>query len=57
MKHTLCTQKVNKQKFIWAVILKMLLIHFLIHFYKIFNVYKKDQRKEELNLVLIVLKY
>ena len=37
MKHALCTQEVNKQKFIWAVILKMLLIHFLIQFYENFQ--------------------
>ena len=30
-------------------------IHFLIHFYKIFNVHKKHQMNKELNLFLIVL--
>ena len=33
------------------------LIHFLIHFYKIFNVYKKHQMKEEANLFLTVSNY
>ena len=33
------------------------LIHFLIHFYKIFNVYKKHQLKEEANLFQIGLNY
>ena len=36
---------------------KMLLKHFLIHFYKIFNVHKIYQMKEEANLIMIVLNY
>ena len=36
---------------------QMLLIHFLIHFYKIFNEDKKHQMKEEVNVFLIVLNY
>ena len=31
----------------WVVILKMSLIHFLIHFYKIFSAYKKQERGSE----------
>ena len=44
-------------EFLWVVTQKMSLMHFLIHFYKDFNMHKKHQMIKEANLFLKVLNY